>query len=201
MYSYSYGYGDLGEHMLKSFVMIYLVCLMGVLIVAVGAYVLKSYGLYKIAEKKGMENAWAAWIPFLRTYYQGELAGEIEIGRKKLKRPGIWMLLLPIAGNLLAAALVLFVIVAVVFAMLENFVAGSFILSAILPVFVIVFGIAGTAVSLGIMVAQHALKVFVNRRIYQGATEDSMALFHAVAGLFVPGYEAVCIFYYSRKYE
>ena len=201
MYSYSYGYGDLGEQMLKSFVMIYLVCLMGVLIVAVGAYVLKSYGLYKIAEKKGMENAWAAWIPFVRTYYQGELAGEIEIGRKKLKRPGIWMLLLPIAGNLLTAALVLFVIAAVVFAIVENFVAGSFILSAILPVFVIIFGIAGTAVSLGIMVAQHALKVFVNRRIYQGATEDSMALFHAVAGLFVPGYEAVCIFYYSRKYE
>ena len=201
MYSYNYGYGDLGEHMLRSFVMIYLVCLIGVLIVAVGAYVLKSYGLYKIAEKKGMENAWAAWIPFVRTYYQGELAGEIEKGRKKLKRPGIWLLLLPITGNLLAAALVLFVIVAVVFAMLENFVAGSFILSAILPVFVVVFGIAGAAVSLGIMVAQHALKVFVNRRIYQGATEDSMALFHAVAGLFVPGYEAVCIFYYSRKYE
>lgn len=76
MYSYNYGYGDLGEHMLRSFVMIYLVCLIGVLIVAVGAYILKSYGLYKIAEKKGMENAWAAWIPFVRTYYQGELAGE-----------------------------------------------------------------------------------------------------------------------------
>lgn len=201
MYSYNYGYGDLGEHMLRGFVMIYLVCLMAVVIIAVGAYILKSCGLYKIAEKKGIENAWAAWIPFVRIYYQGELAGKITIGKKTLKKPGIWLILLPMAGNALTAVLILFIAAMAVFAMFENFVAGGFIISVLLPGFAVVFGIAGTAVSLGIMVAKHVLEVFVNRQIYQSATEDSMALFHAIAGLFVPGYESVCIFYYSKKIQ
>lgn len=196
---YNYAYGNPGEHLLRSFVMIYLVCLFGIMIIGAASYVLKSYGLYKIAGKKGMENAWAAWIPFLRVYYQGEISGTVKIAKKELKRPGIWLLLLPVIGNVLAVILVLLVVVAMMFTGAAGSMPGGFLIFGILPGLAAFFGIAGVIAVTAFVTIEKVLRVFVNRKIYNMMTEEGMALLHAIAGLFIPCYESVCIFYYSRK--
>lgn len=196
---YNYAYGNPGEHLLRGFVMIYLVCLFGIMIIGAASYVLKSYGLYKIAGKKGMENAWAAWIPFLRVYYKGEIAGTVKIAKKELRRSGIWLLLLPVIGDILTAILVLIIVMALMFTGAAGSMPGAFIIFGIFLGLAAFFCIAGVIAVIVFVTIEKVLRVFVNRKIYNMMTEEDMALLHAIAGLFIPCYESVCIFYYSRK--
>lgn len=56
-----------------------------VILVLIGFYVLKAFGLYRIAQRKGIEHAWLAWVPFAQTYLYAEIIGqEIMIGKTKI---------------------------------------------------------------------------------------------------------------------
>ena len=42
-------------------------------------YVLSSLGLMKIAQSKGIENPWLAWIPFANLYIMGKIVGPFKL--------------------------------------------------------------------------------------------------------------------------
>jgi len=42
-------------------------------------YVLSSLGLMKIAQSKGIENSWLAWIPFANLYIMGKIVGPFKL--------------------------------------------------------------------------------------------------------------------------
>lgn len=48
-------------------------------------YLVKAFGLYRIAQRKGIEHAWLAWIPFAQEFLYAETIGwEIKVGNFKV---------------------------------------------------------------------------------------------------------------------
>jgi len=96
------------------------VMLLIIILIAIGFYVLKAIGLYRIAQRKGFAHAWLAWIPFAQTYLYAEIIGpELKIGTVKIPQfPWIYVAiiygstfiagilsLIPVIGWILSALL------------------------------------------------------------------------------------------------
>lgn len=92
-----------------------------ILLIALGLYLLKSYGYYKLAVKKGIKNPGISFIPFFHNYMLGELTGDVMWGFKGSK----WILgwgpiiiaLLSLTGIGLILSLPLLVVYAVYYFM------------------------------------------------------------------------------------
>lgn len=52
---------------------------------AIALYVLESLGYYTLAKKRGLDEAWLAWIPVVNGYLLGELTGDEMWGMKGSK--------------------------------------------------------------------------------------------------------------------
>lgn len=195
MYNYS-----LEEQLLRGFIMMYVFFIIIMVVAAIALYVLKSAGLYKMAKNRGMENAWAAWIPYMRVYYQGELAGTIRIGQKNIKHPGIWMLVIPlVSGVVVSVIYVIAVLGAVTMGIIGNTHNSGFLFAGTFPGLLMVICLFVAVISIVLIAAAKVLRVFVNRGIYGQVTDENTALLHAVVGVLIPGYESVCIFIYRNK--
>ena len=70
------------------------------LIVAAGLFavglVMGGIGLMKMAKKEGVKHGWLGFIPFANTYLAGKIAGEANFFGQKMKRAGLYALLLEI---------------------------------------------------------------------------------------------------------
>ena len=53
-------------------------------------------GLYKIAQKAGIAHPWLGFLPFVNTWYVGKIAGEANFFGQKMKRAGLYAMLLEI---------------------------------------------------------------------------------------------------------
>lgn len=92
------------------------------LLLGVAAYVLMALGLMKLAENKGIENAWLAWIPIANLYIFGLILGELNIFGQDIPKLELVMPLAPIAvmilnfipilGQLISIAYAVFMIMA-----------------------------------------------------------------------------------------
>jgi len=71
------------------------------LAIIVVLYVLKSIGLATMAEKRGIENAWLAWIPIADLYIMGLLVGELDIFGYHLANLGLWTPVIIVGGSML----------------------------------------------------------------------------------------------------
>ena len=79
-------------------VLIYLLVVGGLGIGALVSYILRGVGMYTLGKRRGMDYPWLAFIPYARTWFQGELCGTLHFGHKELKSPGIWLLVIPVVG-------------------------------------------------------------------------------------------------------
>jgi len=66
------------------------------IVVSIVSYVLKGLGILNMSKARGLSNGWLGFIPYARNYQLGKVAGEIELGDKKITNMGLWMLLAPI---------------------------------------------------------------------------------------------------------
>lgn len=60
-------------------------------------HIFGGIGLYKIAKRAGNKHAWMAFVPLLNTYLCGEIAGEFTIFGARMKRGGLYAMLLEFA--------------------------------------------------------------------------------------------------------
>lgn len=68
-----------------SFGMFIFVFIFVLILVGIGFFVIKAFGFYKIAQRKGIDHAWLAWIPFAQTYLYAEIIGEeLVVGKTKI---------------------------------------------------------------------------------------------------------------------
>ena len=79
-----------------------LIGLIGILffvaLIAIAFYVFNSLMLYKLAKKRGAENAWLAWIPYGCEYLLGKIGGPMVLfGKWNIAKPELILLLGPIA--------------------------------------------------------------------------------------------------------
>ena len=192
------GYGNMGDSIAVILVSLYLL-LLGVLFIGfIADYLLRGFGMYKLGKAEGKNNCWLAFIPFARAYFQGELSGEIRFKKKSLKTPGLWLVLIPIIGGVLAVGgYFLFTIVMVIGAIsANNMYNPSGLISGMLVFFVIAL-----VVMILYQAVIHVLYVLVNHQIYARYTSSNMAIVHAVLGALLPLYEPICLFVFGRRAE
>lgn len=175
---------------------IYLIILVLVLIFGLVSYILHSIGLYTIAGRLGLSNAWLAFIPFARTWLHGELAGEISLKTKKIRNPGVWKLVMPlISGGIFFAFYILFLLISGV-GILMNFSSSArnngLGVGTIMGI--LFFLIIWVLVTVLYSAVYQVLCVLINIQIYGRFTSRNMAVVHAVLSVLIPLYESICIF-------
>lgn len=198
-YGYNYNYdmpvhSDGGSEFFTIFIAIYMLILAAVFLIGLVGYVFHSIGMYTIGKRLGKTNAWLAFVPFARDYFQGELAGPIELKNKKIRNPGIWNLVLPIIFSAVFGVLITVVIVGFVAGLLAAETAGSAAALAGTLFGLIIFYLALIAFSLVYSAVYMVLTILINRQIYARFTTDNMAVVHAVLSSVIPLYEALCTF-------
>lgn len=67
------------EEIITSFVLGMIGVIAIILLVCLAFYILKGYALYKMANRRGIENAWLAFIPIGMEYITGKLVGEVAV--------------------------------------------------------------------------------------------------------------------------
>lgn len=165
-------------------------------IIALVGYILKGIGMYTMAVRQGMPNLWLAFIPFARTYRQGELSGDIILKQKAIRKPGIWLMLLPVAYGVVYLAVNMVMnagmLETVYLSANEEQIAGVVMNLLVVCIVMIVLAVAYEAVTA-------ALKILINRQIFERFTTKNMAILHAVLCVFIPLYEPVCFFIMRNK--
>lgn len=189
-------------------IVVAIACLLFVGIGMIGGiaeYVIRGLGMYKLGKIQEKENAWLAFVPFARTYFQGELSGNISLKKRTIKNPGVWLILLPVIYGVAAAVFyVVFWIVLAIDSIGMFFSRGNDITSAdpsgavgVFIFFIIIFALIATAFT----AITKVLKVLVDCQIYERYTVKNMAVLHAVLGVLIPYYESICLFIFGRKAE
>ena len=201
-FDFSYGVPDgptmssSGSDIFSVIMTVYLLVIVAAVMIGIVKYVFKSIALYRLAQRTGNANPWMAWVPFARSYLQGDLAGSMPLKKRRLQSPGLWKVLIPLIGTAVIAGLYfLFIVVARIGTALSystGMGAGSLTL-----IWVIVFLLIIAVVALQAIEA--VLDVLVNFHIYHRLTSHNMAIIHSVLGIFIPMYEAICLFIMSKK--
>ena len=72
----------------------------------IGLFVLQGFGLYAMAKRRGMEDKWKVFVPFVNIQYIGKLAGDCYIFGQKVKRAGLYAMLAQIFVTVLCTLVV-----------------------------------------------------------------------------------------------
>lgn len=180
---------------------IMMICFIVLLVCAIFAllsYILMGVGMYTMAKRQGMDNAWLAFIPFARTYLHGELSGSIRLKNRSIENPGIWLLALPFlygAVSSLFNGIVWFVGFGSITKILQydllygrvDMAPGSVMGLVILFIIIAVIGVLYTAV-------YKTFCILVNHQILGRYTSKNMSIVHAVLSTLIPLYESICFF-------
>ena len=71
--------------LMAAFGAFFFIFMLVITLLCIGLFVVKAFGLYRLAQRKGIEHSWLAWIPFAQTYLYAELIGqEITVGTLKI---------------------------------------------------------------------------------------------------------------------
>lgn len=198
---YGYSYSVPAQNPMSGFgmgiLMIYVIAMLLIALISLASYILRGIGLYTIAKKRGLNHPWFAFVPFMRTYLQGNLGGDVKLKNKTMRDTGIWLVVIPFMYGVVFS--ILYVVmclcgIVTVFSMTIHVGVGRIVFLAFLILIFVV-------ISIGYKVLYKTLRVLVNRQIYQSMTSENMAVAHAVIGAFVPLYESICIFALRNREE
>lgn len=189
-----------GEQIAFSILLVYMAVIGVILLFSLVSYIFQGIGMYTLGKRRGMDNAWLAFVPYARTYYQGELCGTLTFKERQVKSPGIWMLLIPIVSNVIVGAA--FAMFWVTFAVkMAQFAQYAYSYNSFDYTFsgwgsgLLIFGfIMVLLLSIFASALQSTLMVLVNNQIFARYTDKNYALLHALMGIFIPLYTAIYFF-------
>lgn len=193
---YSYEYPP-AMNSIASVLMIYMLILLVWGIFELVCYIIKGIGLYTIAKRQGAEYPWLAFIPFARTYLQGELGGDILLKKKSIRTPGIWLVILPIIEGVAVFIFYLLVVGIIGFgtySTMNYYGSGAGMIVTLILVmlgFILIMIVFGAALQV--------LRVLVNHQILERFTSRNMSIVHAILMGIVPLYEPICFLIMSRR--
>lgn len=182
---------------------VYLIIIALLFIFYVITYIFKGIGMYTIGKRLGMASPWLAFIPFARTYFHGELAGQIKLKNKSIKNPGIGLLAMPF---LLVGITIVFYIIFILVGF-AGMVSSAFSSHGLVEPGLNSGAILGMIVVGGIwMIATLiyeavycVLQVLVNYQIFAKFTSSNMSIAHGVLCSVLPLYEAFSLFIFRNK--
>lgn len=194
---------DSVENIMLMFLLVYFLIVGGMLIAALASYILRGIGMYTLGRKRGLNNPWLAFIPYARTYFQGELCGTLTFKNHKLPSPGIWLIVFPVISSIGAGILMLllwsgFIMNAIGMYDVFNYSYDvSYMIGQLFSFgdgLLVVVLIGLYVLSVGTAIAQKTLLVLVNQQIFGRHTDKNYAIMHAVFGVFVPLYTSIYFF-------
>lgn len=167
-------------------------------------YILRGVGMYTMGKSRGMNYPWLAFVPYARTYFQGELCGTLHFGKRDLKSPGLWLLVIPVVGSLVMSIFTIFIVGGVVLEV-SNLIFRAYDYSEAYRnyqggasgagLFLMLIGIIMLMLlSVAVSAMTAALQILVNRQIFKRYTDDNYALLHGVLGVFIPLYTSIYFF-------
>lgn len=195
------GYGSYGsyglEGSLQGLLVFYGVLLFLLFAIAVANYLFKGFGLYGMAKKMNVKYPWLAFIPFASNYLQGELSGDVTVGKKTVKNIGLWTLLVPIAVGVITFIMLFVFLFTSIFSiaiqaerMNELIIGAGFYFSLLFVVLIAVVLSAAESLLFGV----------VRYQIHKKYTDDIWAVIHMIIGLFIPLYQSVYFFVLRNRY-
>ena len=174
-------------------------------IIGIAGYVLKGIGFYTIAKDQGMENPWLAFVPFARKYQQGQIAGDITLKTKTIRKTGIWFMAMPIAYGIISYVLSMISALAIAgkavgygISAWQGYYYDYEIIEEILEVVIVLVVFCGIIAAI-YNIFYKLFVVLVDISIMCRFTEGNMPLVHAVLSALIPLYESICIYVLSRK--
>lgn len=192
-----YGYEYVSNGGAGVVLMIYMLIFLILGIYELICYIIKGIGLYTIAKRQGAEYPWLAFIPFARTYLQGELGGDIVFKKRSIQNPGIWLVVLPIIQSA-----VVFVFYLIIFGVIGVSTVSSMGYygpgpGAVILVIIMFFLFILVLVAFG--GAIQVLRILINHQILDRFTSRNMSIVHAVLMGVIPMYEPICLLIMSRR--
>ena len=168
------------------------------LLISLAGYLLYGLGIYDIAMEKGIKNPWFAFIPILRKYLHGQIAGEIRLGNRQLKNPGIWMAVIPILSRGIIGIFVLIVWFGYILRTVLHLAAGGYTIGGDIGSWMFILIITSLFGRL-IQIVVVTLTGLVNYQIFENRARGNMRVFHVLLCAFVPYYDSGYYFYLRHK--
>ena len=191
-------------HSMYGFLIVLLIIGLVVVAALIAGFVLRGIGLYEIGKREGRSDSFMGFIPCLYIYFMGELSGPIAVRDKKIERPGLWLLIITVAysavsgavngifGNAFATRIVQSI------SSYSGYGYGSWFAGTSIMAVIFLALIIG-AVTTVVTAVINVMRAMINYQIYLRFTTVNMAVLHAVCGVFIPFYEAICLFTMRKK--
>ncbi len=150
--------------------------------VGITGYILKGLGLYRMGQRRNISYAWLAWIPIASNFLFGKLAGEVDLGNRKIKNTGLWMLLFPLI--VFAICIVFFVVLFIITlsaGIISHQTDSVFAIGGIFPLYMIFILVLSI-----ISIIMNIFYGLVYWTYFSHIKPNSTSLFYTMLGLFVP---------------
>lgn len=166
-------------------------------VVGLASYVLRGIGILRMSESRGLQNGWLGFIPFASEYQLGKIAGEVEFGKKTIKKPGVWLVLFP----LITYGVFFVVYFALLFGMIgmADFGYGwsepspGAISAMVIGIVICYLFLCAGAIMICL------LQGLVFHRIFSCYSDGQKPIFHMLVCLFVPLGSAILLASYGKK--
>ena len=167
---------------------------------SIATYVLSSLGLYVLAERRGIRNAWLSWIPVVNCWIIGCLSDQYRYvvkGEVKNKRKAL--LILNIVNLVLAIAVAVVVVIMAVSAVMAGMGANEeeligVILKSVMSILALCLPVVGVSIAIKVL---HYISTY---DIYTSCTPQNNALFLVLSIIF-PVTEPFFLFFSRKKDE
>ena len=164
------GLGTLGV-----FVVIYLLLMFVASVFSLTCYALQSYGLYTIANRRGIRNSWLAWLPIGNMWILGSIADQYQyVAKGKIKNRR--KVLLGLTIGLIAA------VVGGFFAILISALASDGVTTGVLTVVLIL--VLGYLAFLALMVVAIVYQYLCCYDLYNSCNPGNAVLFLVLSIIF-----------------
>lgn len=196
---YAYDYGPTADTAVATILMIYFGFFLIWGIYALVCYIIKGVGLYTIAKRQGEAYPWLAFVPYARTYLQGELSGEIVLKKKSIRNPGIWLIAIPFIEGIAVFVLYIVLFGMIGFSAYATAGYGSAGMGVGMIGMIVFIGVVFALILIVFSAALQVLRVLVNHQILEKFTTKNMSIAHAILMGVIPLYEPICLMIMSRK--
>ena len=154
-------------------------------LLGIATYVLMALGLYTIAKRRGIKNAWLSWVPVLNCWIIGSLSDQYRyVVKGQVKNKRKTLLVLNIITWVISVAMIVVAVVMVV-NVAKAGMAGVSEEELLEAVFGPLFGILGLCLPMiGVSIATAVIHYMAMYDIYTSCTPQNNVLFLVLSILF-----------------
>ena len=173
----------------------YLGILAFAVIIGIVDYILRGIAINSMCKNRGIDNGWLGFIPIARDYQLGVLSGEIDLGKKKMKNVGVWLIVTPIVVSVVTYIFSMVMMFVIMFSTAAIATSGS-ISGVGLIFFVYILFLVVVMIAAG---ASQIVRGLAMYGVFSHYSTGGSAVFKALFALVMPFGEAIMLFANRNK--